>query len=200
MVAVGEGRGGGPARGSVTGPSVADPLLARLGSRWERACAGHAVRVAICGGAGAASLIDAFVADAVRGGDVVTVTARTGGLPGAFVDRLLRALDLPTLTREGTAASLRARVLDALLERRTSRPLLIVVLDLHLIDELSEVLLVQVLGRLRDAPVMVVVATGAGELGPRWRRLFPGGPDDDTLRLEALDRAEARRQIGRAHV
>ncbi|WP_433798145.1 LuxR C-terminal-related transcriptional regulator [Actinomycetospora sp. CA-084318] len=172
-------------------PSAA-PLLRRLASWWGRARAGDAVRVLLRGGVSGPSVVDAFVADAVHGGDVVALTARVGGLPGAFVDRLLRALDLPAPV-EGTAASLRARVLEALVERRGRRPLLVVVRELHLVDELSVVLLVQVLGRLRDAPVMLLCTTSAGRLGPRWQATFAGGPDDDTLWLGDLDRSETRR-------
>lgn len=174
---------------SITGRLSSDSLVVALGSWWERARAGHTVRLSI-GGAGASSLVDAFTAR-VSDGDVVAVAARAGALPGAFVDELLRALDHPA-TVEATTAALRARVLHALVAPGRARPLLVVLHDLQLVDELSEVLLVQVLRALRDAPVLVLGTTSVEALGRRWRRLFAGGPDAQELLLGAPDLDAAR--------
>ncbi|GAA4853206.1 LuxR C-terminal-related transcriptional regulator [Pseudonocardia benzenivorans] len=158
-----------------------DAQLAVL-SRWfDRAAAGHAARVLVGGdaGVGKTALVDAFVAglpDAV----VVRVEADGDRRPGAFQELVAAELGAD-----------RARDPTSLLERLGARqedgPVVVVLHDLHDVDEESAIGLARAVRRLHADRVLVVATARGDGLGRVWTSLFADGPDAATLRLGGLD-------------
>jgi DNA-binding CsgD family transcriptional regulator len=171
---------GGPAAppGSLVGR---DEQLAALSRWYDRAAAGSAARVLVTGyaGVGKTALVDAFVAglpDAV----VVRVEADGDRRPGAFQELVGAELGADRVADP-------AVLLDRLGARQEEGPVVLVLHDLHDVDDESAIGLARTVRRLHADRVLVLATARDDGLGRVWASLFADGPDAATVRLGGLD-------------
>ena len=174
-----------------------DAELAWLAAWLDRAEHGLATRALVSGpaGIGKTALVDTF-ADRASGAVVVRLEADDDPRPGGFLDAVRAGLgchvpggDPP----DGVAVD----VLAQLSAREELGPVIVVLHDLHHVDESSARVLARTVRRLRHDRVLVVGTARPAELSPTWARLFADGPEAGTLSLRGLDREGVRALMAR---
>lgn len=166
-----------------------------LSTWYRRAEAGQAGRVLVVGpgGIGKTALVDAFTAQMPEA-SVLRVEADGDPTAASFLDLVHLALDDPGGHVGDGPAEAVPRVLAALSARQERGPVVLVLHDLHDVDETSAQVLARTVRRLRHDRVLVV-ATARPTVSPVWTRLFADGPDGGTLPLGGLDELGVRRLV-----
>ena len=165
-----------------------DVELAWLSAWYQQAVAGQASRALVVGpgGIGKSTLVDAYAAEAT---DAVVVRVEADGdqRPGAFLDLLHAALGGNTAVDGGHEDAV-SQLLEALGSRQDEGPVLLVLHDLHDLDEASTHVLARTARRLRHDRVLLIGTARPDGLAAVWTRLFAGSPEAGTRVLRGLDR------------
>jgi DNA-binding CsgD family transcriptional regulator len=145
------------------------------------------------GGIGKTALVDAFAA---RAPEAVVVRLEADGDP-----RPLEFLELLHTELGGTGGHgpevAAAGVLAALGTLQEQGPVVVVLHDLHDVDEASSLVLARTFRRLRHDRVLIVATARPAMLSTTWTRLFADGPDADTLPLQGLAPEGVRELVSR---
>ncbi len=197
------GTGTGAQRG--TSPFVGRAReLAVLADRLERVTAGQGGVVLVIGTEGIGKTRLVAEIESLPGAQHVAIVHARAGLgsesrPGELVADLLLACGVETAPARGTSASpegIADRAAGELRRQSATRPIVVVLEDLHRTDATSRALLPQLIARLRDAPVLFVCTLRPGH-GDALDHLRAGidPASIDEIELGALSLDESTRLI-----